>query len=40
MVNVAFLFSAPILARVFVDQWLHIVHEDGSYWKIYAAWFE
>ena len=24
----------------FVDQWLHIAHEDGSYGKIYAAWFE
>jgi cyclohexadienyl dehydratase len=24
----------------FVDQWLHIVTEDGSYKKIYAAWFE
>jgi cyclohexadienyl dehydratase len=24
----------------FVDQWLHIATEDGSYRKIYAAWFE
>ena len=24
----------------FVDQWLHIISEDGSYKKIYAAWFE
>jgi cyclohexadienyl dehydratase len=24
----------------FVDQWLHIAHADGSFEKIYAAWFE
>ena len=24
----------------FVDQWLHILREDGSFAKIYAAWFE
>jgi cyclohexadienyl dehydratase len=24
----------------FVDQWLHIAMEDGSFKKIYAAWFE
>ena len=24
----------------FVDQWLHIAREDGSFAKIYAAWFE
>jgi cyclohexadienyl dehydratase len=24
----------------FVDQWLHIASEDGSFAKIYAAWFE
>jgi cyclohexadienyl dehydratase len=24
----------------FVDQWLHISHEDGSFARIYAAWFE
>jgi cyclohexadienyl dehydratase len=26
--------------KAFVDQWLHIAYEDGSYQKIYAAWFE
>jgi cyclohexadienyl dehydratase len=26
--------------RAFVDQWLHIAIEDGSFRKIYAAWFE
>ena len=24
----------------FVDQWLHIAREDGTFEKIYAAWFE
>ena len=24
----------------FVDQWLHIAKEDGTFKKIYAAWFE
>jgi cyclohexadienyl dehydratase len=26
--------------KAFVDQWLHIAFEDGSFGKIYAAWFE
>jgi cyclohexadienyl dehydratase len=26
--------------KAFVDQWLHIAAEDGSFQKIYAAWFE
>ncbi len=26
--------------KAFVDQWLHIAIEDGSFRKIYAAWFE
>jgi cyclohexadienyl dehydratase len=26
--------------KAFVDQWLHIAREDGSFAKIYAAWFE
>jgi cyclohexadienyl dehydratase len=24
----------------FVDQWLHIATEDGTFTKIYAMWFE
>jgi len=24
----------------FVDQWLHISVQDGSFNKIYAAWFD
>jgi cyclohexadienyl dehydratase len=26
--------------KAFVDQWLHIAVEDGSFKKLYAAWFE
>lgn len=26
--------------KAFVDQWLHISVEDGSFKRIYAAWFE
>jgi cyclohexadienyl dehydratase len=26
--------------KAFIDQWLHIAQEDGSFRKIYAAWFE
>ena len=26
--------------KAFVDQWLHIAVEDGSFRKIYASWFE
>src|SRR6266567_2867202 len=26
--------------KAFVDQWLHISMEDGSYKRIYAAWFD
>jgi len=26
--------------KAFVDQWLHIAAEDGSFRKIYAAWFD
>ena len=26
--------------KAFVDQWLHIMTEDGGHKKIYAAWFE
>jgi cyclohexadienyl dehydratase len=26
--------------KAFVDQWLHAVTEDGSFRRIYAAWFE
>jgi len=26
--------------KAFIDQWLHVSMEDGSYKKIYAAWFD
>ena len=35
----AYWLQRDIALKDFVDQWLHIVTEDGSYQKIYAAWF-
>ncbi len=29
-----------VALKAFVDQWLHIATEDGSFKRIYAAWFE
>jgi cyclohexadienyl dehydratase len=29
-----------IAPKAFVDQWLHISMEDGSFDQIYRAWFE
>jgi len=29
-----------VALKAFVDQWLHVSMEDGSYKKIYATWFE
>jgi cyclohexadienyl dehydratase len=26
--------------KAFVDQWLHITTQDGSFRKIYANWFD
>jgi len=26
--------------KAFVDQWLHIMMEDGSFGRIYRNWFE
>jgi cyclohexadienyl dehydratase len=26
--------------KAFVDQWLHVSFEDGSFKQIYAAWFD
>jgi hypothetical protein len=39
------MFSTPIgcsamSLKAFVDQWLHIATEDGSFRKVYAAWFD
>src|SRR5476651_1048702 len=36
----AYWLQRDVAFRDFVDQWLHIALEDGSYKKIYAAWFE
>jgi cyclohexadienyl dehydratase len=29
-----------VALKAFVDQWLHIAAEDGSFRKIYATWFD
>ena len=36
----AYWLQRDVALKDFVDQWLHIAHEDGSWQKIYAAWFE
>ena len=36
----AYWLQRDVALKAFVDQWLHIATEDGSYRKIYAAWFE
>jgi cyclohexadienyl dehydratase len=36
----AYWLQRDLALKDFVDQWLHIATEDGSYKKIYAAWFE
>lgn len=36
----AYWMQRDVALKAFVDQWLHIAREDGSYQKIYAAWFE
>ena len=36
----AYWMQRDVALKAFVDQWLHIAREDGSYAKIYAAWFE
>ena len=36
----AYWMQRDVALKDFVDQWLHIVHEDGTWRKIYAAWFE
>ena len=36
----AYWLQRDFALKDFVDQWLHIAHEDGSFERIYAAWFE
>ena len=36
----AYWLQRDVALKAFVDQWLHIAMEDGSFRKIYAAWFD
>jgi len=36
----AYWLQRDVALKAFVDQWLHIAMEDGSFRKIYSAWFE
>jgi cyclohexadienyl dehydratase len=36
----AYWLQRDVALKAFVDQWLHIAMEDGTYKKIYAGWFE
>jgi len=36
----AYWLQRDMALKAFVDQWLHISMEDGSYKKIYATWFD
>jgi cyclohexadienyl dehydratase len=36
----AYWLQRDVALKAFVDQWLHIAAEDGSFRKIYAAWFD
>ena len=36
----AYWLQRDVALKAFVDQWLHIATEDGSFKRIYAAWFE
>jgi cyclohexadienyl dehydratase len=36
----AYWLQRDVALKAFVDQWLHIATEDGSFAKVYAAWFE
>lgn len=36
----AYWLQRDVALKSFVDQWLHIATEDGTFKRIYAAWFE
>ena len=36
----AYWLQRDLALKAFVDQWLHIAQEDGSFRKIYTSWFE
>jgi cyclohexadienyl dehydratase len=36
----AYWLQRDVALKAFIDQWLHIVNEDGSYKAIYSRWFD
>lgn len=36
----AYLMQRDVALQEFVDQWLHIATDNGSFKKIYSAWFD
>ena len=36
----AYWLQRDVALKAVVDQWLHIVNEDGSYKAIYRRWFD
>ena len=36
----AYWLQRDVALKAFVDQWLHIAIQDGSFKKVYAAWFD
>ena len=36
----AYWLQRDVALKAFVDQWLHIAMQDGTFKRIYAAWFE
>ncbi|MBA2399697.1 MAG: hypothetical protein H0V72_13545 [Bradyrhizobium sp.] len=36
----AYWLQRDVALKAFVDQWLHIAIQEGSFRKIYAAWFD
>jgi cyclohexadienyl dehydratase len=36
----AYWMQRDVALKAFVDQWLHIATEDGSFRKVYATWFD
>jgi len=36
----AYWIQRDVALKAFVDQWLHVATEDGSFQKIYRAWFD
>ena len=36
----AYWLQRDVALKAFVDQWLHIAMQDGTFKRLYAAWFE